>query len=197
MDIFKNVETYEIDYGVNEINLSIVYNDKTLNLLNDPNFDFNIKVYNEFINKKIENTKLFNNNFSLEQLREVINKCSKNYFFKAGHKLLLDSKEYDESEANILYKTELEKIYNNQDSKDKFDSIKKQIKNAHTKDLSKYLDQNKHLLKYLPYRKMIETIILNQFKINENSKNEIEELINQLNSINLKIKSTVENERSL
>jgi hypothetical protein len=196
LNIFEQIKNYDIDHTINDIDLIKFYNDKALILLEEPELAKKIETYNNFIDKKIKNTEIFTNVFGLDQLKDVIDKCIRIHFFDAGHKLNMNSKNYNEIESIKLYDEELKKIYNDQISKDKFESIKRQIKNNATKEMAKYLEQNKHFLKYLPNKKMIDVIIFNQFKIYENYREEIEEMILKFNQINSEIDKVIKNEKN-
>lgn len=126
-----------------------IINKDTEDMIKDPGFTIKIMDYLSIINRQM-NEVIFNNGFGINELQIVNEALNKNFFYSAGHKVLIGSKEYVFEDIQSLIDTSIIEIYSSSESKSKFDEIKKALtKNKATKTLSAILEKEPRLLTQL------------------------------------------------
>lgn len=145
---FSNIaqETKSYDFSYHDIFDDKGYVKKFLeensNILNE---------YFEKYNELLSNSTFFKNtdigSFGTTQANDLLNTLKDDRFFKAQHKLIIAENEIDTYEkfSNLVNK-EIDKIMSNQDLKDKFNKIEKQIKNKELKSFKEAIQKDKILL---------------------------------------------------
>ena len=149
VDLIKNIpdlSAFSSDY-FSALPYPIIFNDKTETLFSDKDFTGKCRDYQSSVSKQL-NAKVFASGFGMAQLQETAATLTKNSFFKAGHKVVLNSLEpMGEKElSDYIAKATIE-TYSSKETLQKFEEAKKILeKNKQTKALKDLLSSDQKLL---------------------------------------------------
>lgn len=145
LEEIKNIdENYNFDYHAVFDDKGKVkeFLDKNQNLLQE---------YFEKYKEILSQSNIFKNTdkgeFGTHKIKELENVLKDERFFSANHKLLMNNQEIKTSdEFKELIKCEMERILNDEELKQRFDNIEKQIKNQELKNFKEIIQKNNELL---------------------------------------------------
>lgn len=128
-----------------------VFNDKTVNIINDSDFLNNLETYVEKYNTLLDKSVFFKKGvFNHSQATDISKQLEKNGFFQAEHSVLLNGKKElicDVAELEKAIDEEKNKILENEELKKEFDKLDKiLIKNQDLKSFRDYLAENPHII---------------------------------------------------
>lgn len=142
----------EINTMLSEIQYYIVFNNKTVEVLIQPDFIEKVKEYLKSLQNVIKGSNILQMNFDTNNYSELTKTLQKNNMFSANHKVVLSNG----IEINTIdewqkaYLSELERIKNDPSVKDAYNEIESKLtKNAENKALKELLKQSPDLIAYL------------------------------------------------
>ena len=183
----------------NDIQYSIIFNEKVRELLQSEEIRKSITQYIEKYNELIEKSPYLRKNFNFYHAENVYKHLSSNNFFKAGHSVNLSDgktkKEYkSEEELKKLLDSEKERVLENEELQKKFDDIdRKLLKNADLRTFRDYLLDHREILPELVDLKEFEKKIWLAYFVNQ--KDLTLRLIEKYKQGHQKIKELIEKAR--
>lgn len=154
---------------ITDISLLEILNNNTKAIISDSSFTDKIKQLDESIKLRALSN-LFGDTFGPSQVEELIRVFTKDGFFEAGHLLeLRDGSKIDSCEKFVtLYKSEVSKIYADDDTKKSLEELSSKInKNKDTRNLNKILNDYELLPEMKNYDSFVEKLLagkLNNYK---------------------------------
>lgn len=128
-----------------------VINDKTLNVLKNPNFKNQLTEYVGLYNRLVDESPVLSRKFNHQGAAAVTKNLKDSGFYHAGHIVKLKIGENSQEvatqkELENLFQEERAKILSNDDLKKKFDTVDKALGNAQTKKLRSLIEENPELM---------------------------------------------------
>ncbi len=131
--------------------------------LNDETFRKEINDYKKTIEFKYgdEFKDIFKSGFGIESLRKVVNSAKENHFFSAGHKLLMNNKNYDENAVDDLIKEIDTKVYGSPESINAIGKLSSKLDQKNMESLKAFVTGNKEYIpNLLDYRDFFAKVIV-------------------------------------
>jgi hypothetical protein len=149
IDLIKNIpdlSAFSSDYFPS-LPYQIIFNDKTEALFSDKGFTDKCRDYQSSVNKQLD-AKVFASGFGIAQLQETAAMLTKNNFFKARHKVVLNSLEpMGEKELSDYIAKAIADTYSSNEILQKFEEAKKVLeKNKQAKVLRDLISSDQKLL---------------------------------------------------
>jgi hypothetical protein len=120
-------------------------NEKIRKWAEDPKVKKNIQTYAELIGK-VSNLPIFKNNFSLNDLEDIVGFCDDHHYFDAEHQLYMNCESYDKARLDTLIKSETEKVYGSLEAKNVFEEVANTLdNNPQRKKFKTFLTANPQL----------------------------------------------------
>lgn len=149
--IYNMLETKheEIAEDVSSLSFTIIFNDKTLPIFNDPRFIEKTQKYQDLKDSQL-NEIIFANGFGLEELKKINDAAKKNHFYEAGHKLFMDGAALNETEVDSLINDTIISVYGTVEMQNAFLEAKLFLeKNADSRKIVEVIQKNEWILEKL------------------------------------------------
>lgn len=155
LDNYKDEEYYQ------KIDFNTLFNPKVNETINLPEFIEKCKEYSSYIEAKLDE-EVFTSGFSFDSLQKILKDLNKNNFFKAGHKIKLNTKEpMDYIQLNDYINDIIEKVYGSEEVLKKFNDAKSLLeKNSNVRDLMKIIKDDNRCLKELAEPQKFKKIVI-------------------------------------
>ena len=146
IESIPDVENYNDEF-YKSINYIDLFNEKTDQVLNTPQFVSLCENYNKYVSKKLDET-VFNSGFDFNGIKKLQKDLKSIKFFNAGHKInlnsvgLLDEKQFDEYIESVV-----QDVYDSEESRTVFEEAKRVLnKNAQSRKALSIISKDKRCL---------------------------------------------------
>lgn len=146
---FLEIKHDDIKENISTVSYSTLYNSKTESILNDSTFKQKAEEYQKLKNVKL-NAKIFNNDFSIQELQSMNDAAKKNKYYAAGHKFEINGESLDEKGVDELLSNSILEAYGSDEMKMTFQNAKSILeKNNDSRKVVATLSDNEWLLEKL------------------------------------------------
>lgn len=207
LDIEMFYNSYKEDESLKSIQYSQLFNDKTMAMLQDPDFVAQINIYVSQVNKMLSESEVLSTAFNDYNASELGKTFNKHNLFASNNKIILNNGETisTKKDWDDAVKLELKKIKDDPDIAASYDKINSVInKNAQATGLRKLLESNKNIILrlndldelkkslWLNYLKGMDSTYIQLCASIRTYKTEIEDLIRVANNDQPRWQSTID-----
>ena len=145
-------DQYLISYDFSKLDFNILFSEKALGLISDPNFIANIQAYTDRLNEVIDASEILTRDFDDRNVDKLTKALSDNNLFRAKHAIVLRNNEKVETldAWNELVENENKKIFADKSLKKIYEKIQKDLnKNNDVSALKDLILANPDVIPYL------------------------------------------------
>lgn len=157
------------DSYYNDIDYKKIFNEKTEDIINEPNFQDACNNYKIFVDKKLDDA-VFENGFTFEYLQKLSQDLVKNKFFAAGHKIKLNGHDLmGEKELKNYIDDIIKRVFESGEVSSEFSKIKTMLnKNSTIRAFTEIISRDTRIIRELSleseFKKRIIFTKLSKFK---------------------------------
>ena len=149
--ILESIDKYN-EHELRDIEYKQIFNSESETLLKNEKFRSHISDYVTLYEKLIDQSQYLSKDFNDYNANQIQKQLDNNGFFKSGHKLKMKNKEElidNQEQLKSLIEEEKEKIFNDDELKNKFIEFENLLNKKEDRRFRDYLQNNQKLIPYL------------------------------------------------